>query len=317
MKKKVLRKIFIASAALFALMLIYLIPDKESNSLTNQNLEYIQKEINTLPIFLLDINSYLGKTKVVINSTDVTSQVKELMEILIKGGELENRIPSGFASIIPSETQILSIKQEDDIIKIDFSKQLLDVSQDLEEKIIEAIVYTITSIEQIQKVIIYVEGEILTTLPQSKITLPPILDRNIGINKTFNFTKREDINQVTTYYINKHNDYYYYVPVTNYTNDNREKIEIVIEQLSSSNVYNTNLLSYVNYQTKLINATQDENIMNLNFNSYIFNDIENKDILEEVIYTISLSVMDNYDVTQINFSNLNEIITTTVLKDLD
>jgi len=317
LKRKMIRKIIVASSALFALFLIYLIPNEDINKLEiQQNLEYVNLEVTTNSIYLLDNYTYLGKTEVVINGKTIEDKVKELVEVLISGGNGENKIPNGFKSILPSETKILSIKYENNLVKINFSKELLDINKDLEEKMIESLIYTLTSIDEVEKIIIYVEGNILTKLPQTGINLPSTLTRDFGINKTFDFTKTKDINQVTIYYLNKHNNNYYYVPVTKYLNDNRDKIKIIIDELSSSNAYNTNLLSYLNSSTELLAIEEQPNILELTFNSYIFSDIENEDILEEVIYTICLSVKDNYDVEQVIIKNNNNELYKSVLKEI-
>ena len=60
---------------------------------------------------------------------------------------------------------------------------------------IEAIVYTLTSIDQVDKVIIYVEGDILTKLPKTKINLPSTLDRTFGINKEFDSNQYQRYNR--------------------------------------------------------------------------------------------------------------------------
>ena len=315
LRKKMIRKIVISTSALFALFLLYLIPNEKLD--IKQNLEYVNLEVATNSIYLLDNYNYLGKAEVVVNSKSTEDKVKELVEILINGGVGENKIPNGFKSILPSETKILSIKYENNLIKIDFSKELLNINKDLEEKMIEAIIYTITSVDEVEKVIIYVEGNILTKLPQTNITLPSTLDRNFGINKTYDFTNTKDINQVTIYYLNKHNDDYYYVPVTKYLNDNRDKIKIIIDELTSTNTYNTNLLSYLNSNTELLAIEEQPDILELTFNSYIFSDVDNKDILEEVVYTICLSIKDNYDVSEVVIKNEDEEILKTVLKEIN
>ena len=315
LKKKMIRKLIISTSALFALFLIYLIPNEELE--INQNLEYVDLEVNTNSIYLLDDYSYLGKAEVIVNSKSTEDKVKELVEVLISGGEGENKIPNGFKSILPSETKILSVKYEDNLIKIDFSKDLLNISKELEEKMIEALVYTITSVDEVEKVIIYVDGNILTKLPQTNTTLPSTLDRSWGINKTYDFTNTKDINQVTIYYLNKHNDDYYYVPVTKYLNDNRDKIKIIIDELTSTNTYNTNLMSYLNSNTEILAIEEQPDILELTFNSYIFSDVDNKDILEEVVYTICLSIKDNYDVSEVVIKNENEEVLKTVLKEIN
>lgn len=303
LKRKLIRKIMVASCALFALLLLYLIPDNENKLNIEENLEYVKPEIVTNSIFLLDDYNYLAKTEVVINSENIEEKIKELLNILITGGQLENRVPNGFRSILPSETKILSVKYENGLAKINFSKDLLDIDISLEEKMIEAIIYTVTTIEEVDKIIIYVEGDILTQLPKSKIILPTTLDRNFGINKIYDFTKTKDITQVTIYYLKEHNEDYYYVPVTKYLNDNRDKIKIIIDELTSYNTYNTNLISYLDSNTELLAIEEQLDILELTFNNYIFSGVDDKEILEEVIYTICLSIKDNYDVNEIVIKN--------------
>ncbi len=321
LKKISIRKLIISFSALFALFLIYLIPNNENdkNKLEDipQELEYVNNDLVTSSVFLLDSYNMLGKTEVPVSSKDIESLAKELLEVLINGGANEDRIPSGFKSVLPSDTKILSLKYDKDLIKVDFSKELLNTSKEMEEKVVEAIVYTLTSINGVNKVIIYVDGNILTKLPQTKINLPSTLDRSFGINKEYDINSIKDINQVTIYYVNKNNDNYYYVPVTKYLNDDRDKIKIVIDELSGNSIYNTNLMSFLNSNAELISSEKKDDLMHLNFNEYIFSDIEEKNILEEVIYTISLSVCDNYEVKGVVFNVENEEIYKTVLKTIE
>ena len=68
-------------------------------------------------------------------------------------------------------------------------------------------------------------------------------------------------------------------------------------------------MSYLNYNTKLIDYNLTENEIDLNFNEYLFDSNENKKVLEEVIYSISYSVMDNYNVDKVNFFVNSEKVT--------
>lgn len=319
LRKMSIKKLIISGIVLFSIFLICLIPNKESEKLEiKQELEYVDKDVNTHNIFLLDSDNYLVQTDIIISETkDIEKKAKELLTALIEGSSLEDKIPSGFRSIINSETKILSLKYNEGLIKVDFSKELMDTNIELEEKIIEAIVFTLTSIEDVKSVIIYMDGEILTKLPQSKINLPSTLDRSFGINKQYNINSSKNITKTTIYYIDKINDNTYYVPVTKVNNDNREKIEIIVDELSSSNLYKTNLMSYLNNNTEILSVNEDEEKMVIEFNSYIFNDIDTKDILEEVIYTICLSINDNYNVKEVVFNVDNEEIYKTVLKSIE
>lgn len=319
LKEKSIRKILVSSVSLFAILLIYLIPKDEIQTLDNvkQELEYVNTNVQTNEIFLLNNHNMLAKTKIVVDSEDIESKAKEIINILIEGGIGENKIPSGFKSLLPSETKILSLKYENNLLKVNFSKDLLNISKEYEEKIIEALVFTLTEIDGIENIIIYIEGNILSKLPQTNIILPSTLNRDFGINKQYDFESINDLTSVTIYYIDSYNDNFYYVPVTKYINDDREKITIVIEELTSSLNYNTNLMSFLNSNTKLLAVEQTVDTLDLTFNSYIFNSLEDKKILEEVIYTICLSIKDNYDVEEVVFKVNDEEIYKNSLKSIE
>lgn len=319
LKRMYLKKFLISISALFALFLIYIFPSDNVSKLdgVKEELIYVDVDVNMNDIYLVDSYNMVSLTSIMVSGEDVVSNARELVETLISGGVNEDRIPNGFKSIIPSDTKILSLNLENNVIKIDFSSELLNVDVSMEEKMIEAIVYTLTSIDGVDGVIIYVDGNILNKLPKSKINLPSTLDRSFGINKEYDITSSKNITSVTTYFVNKNNDEYYYVPVTKYMNDDREKIRIVIEELGSSSIYNTNLMSFLNSNVKLISVEQIEDTLSLNFNEYIFNDFDSKEILEEVIYTICLSIDDNYEVNTVIFNVNNEEIYKSVLKSIE
>ena len=79
-----------------------------------------------------------------------------------------------------------------------------------------------------------------------------------------------------------------------------------VEQLKS--LYKTNLMSYLNSNTKVLSVNEQDNLLTVDFNDYIFNDINTKEVLEEVIYTINLSIKDNYNVKEVIFTVNNQEI---------
>ena len=316
LKRFYIKKLLVCSIVIFAILLIYIIPNDEKLEI-KEEIEYVNKDVDTSIIFLSDANNYLASTKIVTKEKDIESKAKELIEALIIDGTKQDSIPNGFKAIIPSNTKIRSLTYNEGVIKVDFTSEFMNTTPENEEKIIEAIVFTLTSIEDVEFVIIYMEGNILTTLPQSKITLPSTLDRNFGINKEYHLNSTKDINKTTIYYVSEFNGNEYYVPVTKVTNDNRSKIEIIVDELSSTNVYKTNLMSYLNSNTELLSVNELEEEFVVNFNSAIFNDINTKEILEEVIYTISMSINDNYDVNTVIFNVENKEIYKSVLKSIE
>ena len=249
-KRMSLKKITICVIAIIAIFLFYLFPTNDKLKVTEE-LEYVNDE-KLSTIFLNDSNNYLAMTSININDESVTSKGRKLITALIEGEKYEDNLPNGFKGVIPADTKILNTYFKDGVFKIDFSDTLLDTNKENEEKVIEAIVYTLTSIDDVKFVIIYMQGEILTKLPKSNITLPATLDRSFGINKEYDIDSEKDITKTTVYYINKYNNEEYYVPVTKVNNDTREKAEIIIEELSLNKTYNTSLMSYLNTNTKVM-----------------------------------------------------------------
>lgn len=293
LKRMSIKKIMVSTAAILLLLIIYLIPDNRKEiELKNNDVEYTYNNI-TDTIYLIDKNDYVVRTNIASCNCDDINKAKDLLDGLTIGGRKTNIIPNGFRSIIPPDTSILDIELKDRILTINFSKEFLDVSEIEEEKMVESIIYTLTSIKGIDKIIIKVEGNILTNLPHSKKTIPSVLDRSYGINKEYELTMVNNIDSYTVYYVNEYDDIKYYVPVTKYINKvDAEPVKVIIKELSSSPIYETNLMSYLNAGVVLNDYELDGNNLKLNFNELLLSDSNSNRILEEVIYTIGLS-MDN------------------------
>lgn len=317
LKRITIKKMLITSTALVALFLIYLIPSENTYHLEGkQNLEYVNKNIAKADVFLLSKKNLLTKVSVTVESEEEpVKRALELIEYLKESSKLESKIPSGFKPYLQEDVKVENVKLEGTTLKVEFDSNLLNIDEKLEEKMIEGIVYTLTSIEGVDRIVLYVDGKVLTKLPKSKINLPSALDRNIGINKEYSISSYKDIHKVTVYYLDSFNEDYYYVPVTKYINDDREKISIIIDELSGNISSNTNLMSFLNSNTRLMSYDREDDVLNLVFNQYIFDNVDEKSILEEVIYTICLSVKDNYDVNAVSFSVDSEEVYKSVLKE--
>ena len=317
LKKMSIKKIVTSSIVLLLVALLYFIPTShfEKTNIPSE-IEYVSQDIKTHTIYLLDNNNYVSKTSVRIRSTEPEDIAQELLETMIQEGKNSDQIPSGFQPLIHSNTNIHAISLTDGIMKVDVSSDFLDIAKELEESLIEAVTYTLTSIDGVKYIILYVDGEILTQLPQSKIKLPATLSRDIGINKRYELTSLKNVTSTTIYYVHQYNDEFSYTPVTLINNDSRDKIEIIIDELSSSTLENP-LMSFLNSKTNLVDYAIEDDRFLVCFDEYIFDNLDSKDILEEVLYTISLSIYDNYDVEEVLFEVDGQQITKTTLKSLE
>lgn len=307
MAKSAIRRIMVSTIALIIVTILYFFPDNSNLTNINTSIDYVN--VNKSPIYLINKNDYVVRTTMALKNEDTLERAKELISALTMGSEKSEYIPKNFKQIIPENTKVLDISLNDGLLKINFSKEFLGGNANNEEKMIEAIVYTLTEIEDIKEIMIFIEGKKLEELPQSKIKLPNTLNRSFGINKVYDITNIKDLTKTTIYYIGKEEDLMYYIPVTKVDNNDNNKIEIIIEELKSSPIYQTNLISYLASSVELLNYEALENQIILSFNNSIFDDFNSKNIQEEVKYSIALSMKDTLNIDDVVFKVDDEVIT--------
>lgn len=285
--KKALRKIVITTFVIFVILTIYMIPSL--NKKDDKTYNYI--DTKDISVYLL--NNYDQLTRVDFKVTN--SKIENVVDSIIKKLTISNdaTIPRMFIQIIPSNVKLNSVKVEENIAYLYFSKEFLDIANKDIETIVESICYSIFELNEIKGVSIFVEDTNISELFDKDI--PSLITKKYGINKRVELNSFNDVSKVTIFYIDKEDDLDYYVPITKYVNDDREKIKIIIDELSSNYVYESNLISLLNRNTKLLDYEIKRDSIILDFNNSIF--LEQKDVLEEVIY----SIFANYDINEIDF----------------
>lgn len=317
LRKFAYNKIFRTTGMLLLLLLLLLFPASKEYSLKDDRVIKTSSSTKKNEVFLIDKNGYVARCTVPISASTDEEYARKLIELLIIGGKYEDKIPNGFRGILPTDLKINSVSINGSDITIDLSSDFYELSSNYDEKALEALTFNLTSISGISNLYINVDGKPLKTFPNSKKSVTQPFNKKSGVNKIYDVTNYKDTNSVTVYYVSKGNNDYYYVPVTKITNDNRDKIRIIIDELTSSHIYETNLMSFLNYNTKLLSYELEDDILTLNFNNFLFDDENTKSILEEVIYSISLSVRDNYDVSEVIFNVDGNEITKSVIKNIE
>ena len=259
LKKKALNRIFITTIIFFVVFTIYsLIDIPVTEEIKKENKEELSS------IYTLNDDGYISKTEVYVSKAiSLEDKIKEKLEIMIEENNKNALLPSYFNPILPENTKIEEVIVEDSLVKIYFSKELLNITESQSEQMIEAIIYTITD-EEILGIEIYVDGSLLKYVPHTNKQLPAILTKDFGINKTYEISSNKDIVKLVMSYYGKENDEYYEIPVTKYLNDDREKIEIIIEELDNIKA-NTNLLTLVE-NIKLLDYEINKNSLTINLN---------------------------------------------------
>lgn len=305
LKTKAIRKIFTTTLTMFIILTIFTIPTATKNkNILRTNLE-IEDIVNlsTDKIYLLNKDNLLVRAEVFIEGKSKEEKIKNIINYLTITNE---KIPSGLNGYIPKKTKLKNINLDENVVYLNFSKDFLNHQKSKRNIIITGLVYSILEVENIESVIIQVEDDYL-----KDYKFP--LNKNIGINNKYLLNSRKDLNRVVIYYLDNINEKNYYVPVTKYLNDKRDKIEVVIDELKNS-TDSDNLISYVNNKLELIDYKEESDVLFLNFNDYLLDNNEeiNKDILNSIAY----SAFSNYDVNMVMFEVNNEKVNYITRKDM-
>lgn len=294
LRSKIIKRIFLVLSSLFIIFVIYIFPTKENEIKTVQKKDYSKESI----VYLKDKNNYISRVSVYIKENELEKKISEIINYLTINSANSNYIKDGFSPIIPEKTKLLSVSIDKSLVKLNFSKEFLNIKENDEEKLLSSIIYSITSLEGIDSISIYIEDNLLDRMPKSGKIINPILNRSFGINKTYDITNLKGTTSTTIYYLSKQDDYYYYVPVTMINNDNKEKIEVIINELSSKASYQTGLISYLK-ASKDIDYRLNEDILEISLKKELFNNLNNSNLLETVIYSMNLSIKDNYNIKEV------------------
>lgn len=290
---KIINKIFRTTLIMFLILTVFTITNESKEKVLRTNLEINNiKDMDKTKLYLLSNNNYLVETNVYINSDKLEDKINKIIEYLKINN---NKIPKGLKGYLLKDIKINNINLEDNNIKINFSKEILNIKD--KELVIEGLVYSLLNLDEINSIEVLVENNYLENYEYK-------LNKNIGINKQYILKNRKNVNKINLYYYNKINNIEYLTPVTKYINDKRKKIEIILDELIN-NIPN-NLISYMDDKVKLKEYKEENDLIILKFNENFIG--ENKDLNKKIINQIALTIFENYDVNTVLFQENDEKI---------
>ena len=284
-----LRRFVIGTLFLFVGVLLYKYPD---------NLVYRDdiKDSYVKEIYLGDKNNYVSLINVSCGNNK--DKVMEVFECISSG-----KLPSGFVSYVPNGTKLISYGVDGSLLKLNFSKEFYNVSIENEVKLIEMLVYSFTSIDGIDEIMLFVDGKLLNYLPNSNNVLPTILDRDYGINKVIDIDSISNTVSFNVYYLGKE-DEYYYIPITYVMNNDNDVIEMIIRKLKNNGI-NSSLLTHLTSNVDVVSYDINDGNMDVLFNKELESIMKDSLLEEEIKYMLVMSFSDSFDIDvsniEINF----------------
>lgn len=292
-----IRKFWVATLLLLVALILYSFPEE-----LEQNIEDVKND--NISIYLIDNNNYVAMTSIASRSDSFDEKLRAIIEGLTIG---KVKLPNGFSPVIPKGTKLINYSLSDSLLKINFSKEILNVEENNEDQMIQCLTYSLTSLDGVERIMLFVENELLRELPNSHKKLGLYLDRSYGINKVVDINKISDTQMVTVYYLGGVSTNYY-IPISYITNSDEEKIEIIIESLRINKINSSNLSSHLDYQVELMNYERVDDEFFLNFNDALLSSVYGGKLKEEVKYALTYSISDTYDVQNVIFQvNSNKI----------
>jgi germination protein M len=277
------------------------LPGQEGKMDAKNVTESGQKTADTVaaPVYLMDSDGYV--VPITMNLPKVEGTAKEMISYMIKGGPVEAVKPQGFQALLPEGTKVIGMTIKDGVATVDFSKEFLNYEAKSEQKIVDALTYSLTTFKSVKAVNIRVNGRQLEAMPKNRTPVTS-LNRENGINlELAEGVKVGNTTPVTLYFQAQTADNTsYFVPVTRLINHTDNKALATVEQLIKGPKEGTNLNSSLLPTTKILDVKVGKNLATVNFDENIlsYNDGKaNPLALESVL----LSLTDNLSVSQVQF----------------
>lgn len=275
-----LRRFVIGTLFLFVGVLLYKYPD---NLVYSDDIEdsYVKE------VYLGDKNNYVSLVNV--SCSNNKDKVMEVFECISNGN-----LPNGFVSYVPDGTKLISYSIDGSLLKLNFSKEFYNVSLENEVKLIEMLVYSFTSIDGIDEIMLFVDGKLLNYLPNSNNVLPTILDRDYGINKVIDIDSISNTVSFNVYYLGKE-DEYYYIPITYVMNNDNDVIEMIVRKLKNNGI-NSSLLTHLTSNVDVVSYDINDGNMDVLFNKELESIMKDSLLEEEIKYMLVMSFSDSFDI---------------------
>ncbi|MEW9675445.1 GerMN domain-containing protein [Lentibacillus sp. L22] len=256
-------------------------------------------------LYLLDANGMVAPQTVELPKADSMEVATQALEYLVKDGPVANVLPNGFQAVLPSGTEIKGLDLKDDgTLVVDVSKEFENYQADDELKILEAMTYTVTQFDGVDKMKLEINGYPQTEMPVNGTPIGDGYSRTNGINLTQTDTvDLIDSKAVTMYYPTEYNNTKYFVPVTQHVaaDKSEDVFGAIVQALVNGPGYKVNAKQVFNSDTTLAaKPSLHDGVLDIKFNQDI---LENKDkttISDDVIETLVRTLTEQKGVKAVN-----------------
>ncbi|QHS22939.1 spore gernimation protein [Virgibacillus sp. MSP4-1] len=270
---------------------------KESEETKNKK-DAKTTETTNRELYLIDENGMVVSQTLPLPQADSKEVAKQTLEYLVKDGPVSDILPNGFQAVIPAGTNINSLNLQDNgTLVVDVSKEFKEYKAENELKIIQAMTFTLTQFDSVDRIKLQIDGVEQNVMPVNGTPIGNGYTRSDGINlHVGDVTDLMNSESVTVYYPAQQEEHYYYVPVTTRVeSESNSKYERVINQLVEGPDYElTGLVNVFQNDVELTKKpVNKDGVLALTFNKSIFNDEKNQTISDPVLSSIVLTLTEH------------------------
>ncbi|GAE30170.1 GerMN domain-containing protein [Alkalihalobacillus hemicellulosilyticus] len=270
--------------------------DEESgneNENENEAAEQVQRKL-----YLIDANGMVVPQTMDLPKTE--SVLRQSLEYLVDGGPITEMLPSGFSAVIPAGTEV-DVHLAEGVAIADFSNEFKEYNPDMEQQILQAITWTLTEFDNVDKVQIKVNGYLQETMPVGSTPIGDGVSRENGINiETGGLADMVNSKGVTLYFLAQNGDNTYYVPVTRRVKVEEDSIEAAVSQLIKGPSIETPLLTDFRQGVELIEEPQYQNgVVTLNFNEGILSQLQSTAVSATVLDMLALTLTEQEGIEKV------------------
>lgn len=250
-------------------------------------------------LYLIDSNGLVVPQALDLPKTD--GVLKQSLEYLVDGGPITELLPNGFRAVLPAGTTVDVNLKEDGTAIADFSNEFKEYDPSQEKQILQAITWTLTQFENVNKVQIRINGYDQEMMPVNGTPIGEGVSRSDGINiETDSVADIVNSKGVTLYFLAQNGDNTYYVPVTRRVSLAEESLAVAVNELLKGPSYDSQLLTDFRQGVALLDEPVYENgTVTLNFNESILSQLQATAVSSEVLDMLALTLTEQEGVEKV------------------
>ncbi|MBU9710965.1 GerMN domain-containing protein [Evansella tamaricis] len=253
-------------------------------------------------LYLMDRNGLVAPQS--LNIPRGEDELALTVEYLVQGGPVTEMLPNGFQAVLPAGTEVLNSTVSGGIATIDLSENFAEYHPNQELQVLQALTWTLTQLDGVDRVKLMMNGEELEMMPQNGTPISSGYTRAHGINLEMNdMADPVGTKSIVVYFLSQTDEQTYYVPVTRRVSESQDMYEAVVsELLKGPDMMMTQLFSDFRQEVELIDTPvlSANGTLTLNFNEAILSQLDGTAVSQDVLNMLVLSLTEQSDVQNVS-----------------